>query len=220
MELDLKKAFKIMRKNVQNFEVRPWMVIVVSALMIGLLALGLMAWVIPSTAEKVAEAVTTPSVTPAPTQVPTSTPEPTPTVVPSPTPIPQVWVVWTAKVSVYLLSEPGTGIIAAIPNGEPVEMRTGVAAETAGGITWRPVRYQMVNGWLAQGNVYQVAASYHQIGEPGTSLFRDPAGSVAFWLAPGTPYHSLELDESTQWQKILLPDGSAGWVNRQAEAVP
>jgi hypothetical protein len=219
MNLDLYAFKKTLRKDAQKFEIKPWMVLTVVVVMLALLALGLAAWIIPPAAEQVAEIVSTVTPTAAPTVIPTRTPQPSPTPMPSLTPIPQVYIVWTEKVNVYLLSEPGAGIIASIPNGERVELLT-PTAQTVGGITWRPVRYQMVDGWLAQGEVYQIEAGYLQIGEPGTSVFRDPAGSVDRWLSPGTPYHALEIVEEAQWQPIRLPDGQEGWLNRYAEAVP
>lgn len=210
-----------LRKFVQNFEPKPWMGIVVLVVMLGLLVLGTAAWIGSSVAtHATAVETTTPTEIAEATPTATLTLEPTPSPTKPPIPIPQVHVVWTENVSVYLLAEPGKDIIASIPNGETIEIRTGTGAVTYGQILWRPVRYQMVAGWLAEYQVFSIQDDYYLIGEPGTSLFKEPEGSTLRWLNPGTPFQIIEPDDGEHWIKVQLPDESAGWLNTYAEALP
>lgn len=218
MTFDIGQWWKNVRKGMQEFEIKPWMTVSVIALMLGLLGLGLVAWIVPGIAQTVTD-------TPVPTLPATvvitetvATPIPTPTMIPAPTLIPQVYVVWTETASVYLLAEPGASIIAAIPNGKQVEIRSDDADTIVGGILWKPVRYEMVDGWLAEYEVSTIQDGYLLLGEPGTNLFKETEGSITRWLSAGTPYHVIE--ERERWVKIMLPDDLEGWISKNAEALP
>ncbi len=203
-----------------SFQPKPWMGVATIAVMVGLLGLGLITWLVPNAAAKVVHTETPTAqaaiVTTVPTHTPVPTVAPTPTPIPSPTPIPMVHVVWTENVSVYLLAKPGEEIINAIPNGDEVEV-TG-AGVVVGGITWLPVRWQMVDGYLADYEVYEVSPGYEKMLDPGTSLFKEPGGAKIGWVSPGTPFYRVTTDG--HYLRISLPDGGGGWVNAYAEAVP
>ena len=219
MTFDISQWLKNIRKGAQEFEIKPWMTVAVLVLMLGLLGLGLVAWIVPGIAQAVMDTPVPPTViaTAAITDT-VATPIPTPSIPPTPTPIPQVYVVWTETASVYLLAEPGASIIAAIPNGKQVEIRSDDADTTIGGILWKPVRYEMVDGWLAEYEISIIQDGYLLLGEPGTSLFKETEGSIDRWLSEGTPYHVIE--EQDHWIRVLLPDEIEGWISKNAVAVP
>lgn len=116
---------------------------------------------------------------------------------------------------IYLRRSPGNVLILdAIPNGEEV---SNVADQTTvrGGVEWIETSYLGQSGWIATLYLFEIEGDYQRVGEDGRWLFRDMNGMVAMYLWAGTPYQVLQTatgENDIDWQEIMLPDGSTGWL--------
>lgn len=143
------------------------------------------------------------------TLTPTATPTPRPTPASTATPVPVVYVVQSDTV-VYLLKDPGLTVLASVPIGDEVEIRDGVGVTLMANITWVPVRYDGMDGWLADYQVYPIQAGYSLVGDGGMRLYDTPDGNPADWLYPGAAYRIAEM--SGNWIRIAAADGREGWI--------
>jgi len=158
---------------------------------------------------------------PTPTLMPTVTavalPTPVPTLAPPPpTPVSTHYVSWTNReTGIYLREKPGsTLILDAIPNGDEVA-RSGDQPVIYGGIEWIEASYLGQSGWIATLYLFEIKGDYQRVCEDGRWFFRDMNGMVDMYLWAGTPYQVLQTavdDDNIPWQKIMLPDGSTGWM--------
>jgi len=150
------------------------------------------------------------------TSTPSPTPVPTATLTPTPAP---TLVAWTlAGTCSFMRAEPQglAEIVACVPNGTTVAW-TGETQERHE-MLWYRVRYQDMDGWMAQGILWDFAPQAFTTTARWAPMYGDE-GTIVAWLPPHTPVITTGKGRE-RWIQVTLPNGEQGWLNADNLAAP